>query len=100
MDSSAFRRKFWDLVIEEVSCGNTVACRLNMTSLRLREYTERSSMLAQGLILPPADVCCRVLPLADCDDVDAVDVDVLFDSLVGDFASVLSPINTVHALVP
>lgn len=78
-----------------VWCGN--ACSLNV-SLRLRLYTPSNNMLSDVLILPPDGDCCRALPL-DCDDVDADDEDVLFDSADDGFALVFSPTRTVHAFV-
>lgn len=57
-------------------------------------------LLADALILPPEDACCRVRPL-DCDDEALADEEVLFPSEDNGFVlSALSLTSTAHAFVP
>lgn len=56
-------------------------------------------MLADALILPPEEACCRARPL-DCEEDAAADEEVLFPSWDNGFVSVLSLTSTAHAFVP
>lgn len=55
-------------------------------------------MLADGLILPPEDACCRVRPL-DCDEDAVAEEEVLFPSEDRGFVSEFSPTRTAQAFV-